>query len=131
MGIQKKSIALYILLSIVTCGVFGWYWMYTLTEDINKITGNKDDFSGGIAVLLNIVTCGIFGIYWAYKQGEKLDKYLAGKDGIVTSDTENLSILYLVLACLNYFTGFTVLIVRALIQDNLNRLNEENSNTTI
>lgn len=124
MYIQKRNIGVNVLLSIVTCGIYGLYWMYTLNEDTNYITRNKADFSGGMVILLNIVTCGIFGVYWAYRQGEKLDKYFATRRGGVVS-TENLSMLYLLLAICSYFTGFTTLVAYALMQDKLNRIIEE------
>lgn len=127
MFIQKRNIGVNVLLSIVTCGIYGLYWMYTLTEDTNYITRNRDDFSGGIVVLLNIVTCGIFGVYWAYKQGEKLDRYFAERSGIGAAATENLSMLYLLLAICSYFTGFTVLVAYALMQDKLNHIIDDNN----
>ena len=35
--IQKRNIAVYFILSIVTCGIFGLYWFCTLNDDTNKI----------------------------------------------------------------------------------------------
>ena len=37
-GIQQRNIALCIILSIVTCGIYGWYWLYTMTEDTNRLS---------------------------------------------------------------------------------------------
>ncbi len=95
--IQQKNIALYIVLSIVTCGIFGLVWFVKITDDTNTVTPpdptGKAYTSGGIALLLTIVTCGIYGYYWAYKQGEKLDNAKASR-GLPTN---NQSVIFLIL----------------------------------
>ena len=64
--IQKRDIAIAIILSIVTCGIYGIIWFVQLTDEV-KIAAEDNEFqSGGIAFLLTLVTCGIYGIYWAY-----------------------------------------------------------------
>ena len=70
--IKERSIVLYIILSIVTCGIFGLYWFVCITEDTNA-AADVAGTSGGLALLFTIITCGIYGFYWAYKCGEKLD----------------------------------------------------------
>ncbi len=113
--VENRSIALYIVLTIITCGIFGIYWMVVLNDDTNAVTRNPNDMTGGIVVLLSIVTCGIFGWYWNYKQGEKLDK-LEGQS--------NSAILYLVLSIF----GLNI-ISYALMQDRLNKYSDNpNSN---
>lgn len=72
--VQQRNIAVSIILSLVTCGIYMLYWFVCLTEDTNAISGETDDTSGVMALILAIVTCGIYGFYWAYKRGEKIDK---------------------------------------------------------
>ena len=115
--ITKRSIGVAILLSIVTCGIYGIYWMVVVTDDTNKAINDPNGTSGGIAVLLSIVTCGIYGIYWNYKMGKKL--YSAGK--IYGKDISDNSVLYIVLAI------FGLGIVNyCLMQSDLNRFANEN-----
>lgn len=91
--INKRDIAVYILLTIVTCGLFGIYWFITLTDD-TAIASDDNSMSGGVAFLLSIVTCGIYTIYWSYKMGKKL--YDAKeKAGLNANDN---SVLYLILS---------------------------------
>lgn len=104
--VERKSIALCIVLSLITCGLYSLYWMYCLAEDVNTITG-RVDASGGMVLLLSIVTCGIYGLYWLYKCGDAMDR-LRGGGGY-------LGILYLLLGLL----GFGI-ISFALLQSNLN-----------
>ena len=68
--IQQRNIALCIILSIITCGIYGLYWFVCLTNDTNA-AADTEGTSGGVALILTIITCNIYGLYWAYKQGEK------------------------------------------------------------
>ena len=70
--IQKRNIAMYIILSIVTCGIFGIYWFICLTDDSKLAANDNESASGPVAFLLTIVTCGIYGWYWAYKLGDRV-----------------------------------------------------------
>jgi len=108
LGIAPRSIAMAIILSIVTCGIYGLYWFVVLTNDMNKLSGNESDTSGGMALLLSLVTCGIYTFFWAYKIGEKRD--------IVAGENSSSGILYLILSLF----GFGI-IVYALAQDAINK----------
>jgi membrane protease YdiL (CAAX protease family) len=109
--IEKRNIALYVIVTLVTCGLFGLYWFVVLTDDTNKLAGEADT-SGVIALLLTIVTCGLYGLYWAYKRGEKIDKAKQMRN----IPASNGGILYLIL----YFFGG--IIAYALIQNEINNL---------
>lgn len=110
--IQKRNIAVCIILSFITCGIYGLYWMACMNNDTNTAS-NTFGTSGGMVVLLTIVTCGIYGIYWAYKQGEKID-VAKNNRGIASG---NSAILYLLL------TLFGLSIVAwALMQNDLNQM---------
>ena len=111
--IERRNIAVCIVLTLVTCGIYGIYWIVCLTNDVNTVSGDVNGTSGGMVVLLTIVTCGIYGIYWAYKQGEKLD-FTKNNRGIPSS---NSGVLYLILQIF----GFGI-IAYALMQNALNKL---------
>ena len=110
--IQQRNIAVCIILSIVTCGIYGLYWYICLNNDTNTAS-NTFGTSGGVVVLLTIITCNIYGIYWAYKQGEKIDTAKANR-GLPAG---NSGVLYLIL------TLFGLSIVAwALMQNELNQM---------
>ena len=111
--IERRNIAVCIVLTLVTCGIYGIYWIVCLTNDVNTVSGDVNGTSGGMVVLLTIVTCGIYGIYWAYKQGERLD-FTKNNRGIPSS---NSGVLYLILQIF----GFGI-IAYALMQNELNKL---------
>lgn len=110
--IQQRNIAVCIILSIVTCGIYGLYWLVCLTNDTNTAAGTTDGTSGGMVLLLTIVTCNIYSLYWGYKQGEKID-IAKQKKGMPSSDS---NVLYLLL-CL-----FVPVVAWALMQNELNNL---------
>lgn len=105
--VQNRNIALCIVLSIITCGIYGLYWLVVLNDDVNLVSKEPNPTSGGMVLLLTIVTCGIYGWYWLYKQGEKLDRADGGSSS---------GILYLVLG----FVGLAI-VSYALMQDRLNK----------
>ena len=69
--IKKKELVTTIILSVVTCGIYGIIWFIDLTNDAAKLNSDSE-FSSGKAFLFTIITCGIYGIYWNYKMGRKL-----------------------------------------------------------
>ena len=73
MPINKRNLAVSIILTIVTCGIYGIYWFIVMTDDTKNVSGDINGASGGVAFLLTLVTCNIYGYYWAYKQGERID----------------------------------------------------------
>jgi hypothetical protein len=115
MQLQQRSIALYVVLSLVTCGIFALYWYYTIASDIYN-TNHTLGTSPGITLLLNIVTGGIYGIYAYYKWGQALNEVCVRK-GIPGEDR---AILYLILSIF----GLGI-INMALIQSDINQLAEE------
>lgn len=111
----KRNIGLCIVLSIITCGIYGIYWFVVLANDTNVASGHaQDGTSGGVAFLLTLVTCGIYGFYWAYKQGEKLNEAKAMRN--MPTDS-NASIIYLILQIF----GLGI-VAYALMQNELNKM---------
>ena len=112
MGIPERNIVTCILLTIVTCGIYGLYWYYTLTEDSNKIATDPAPASGGMAILLSLVTCGIYTYYWMYKRGEYVDQYNA-----LRGRQSSNAVLYLILTIF----GFGI-VAYCMLQNELNQI---------
>ncbi len=109
---QERNIVTCIILTIVTCGIYGIVWFVGLTDDAAR-ANNNPNFSGGKALLLTLVTCGIYSIYWYYKMGKELFNAKVSRN-IMTSDQ---SVLYLVLGLF----GFGI-VNYCLMQNELNEL---------
>lgn len=117
--IEEKNIATCIILSIVTCGIYGLYWLVCMVNDLNVVAETPEDTSGGMVLLLSIVTCGIYELYWLYKAGEKLN---AAKQKHGLSVDSNSGIIYLILGIF----GFAI-VSWALIQSELNKMATPNA----
>ena len=65
-AISRRSIPMCIILSIVTFGIYGLYWLYCLASDVNTLTGEEDS-SGFKVLILSIITLGLYELYWLYK----------------------------------------------------------------
>lgn len=108
---KQRNIALCIVLSVITCGIYGIYWFICVTDDVNQVS-DRYTTSGAMAFVLSLITCGIYGIYWAYKMGECLDTARAEHG----EPTGSLAIIFLIL---NIF-GLSI-ITLALAQNELNK----------
>ena len=110
---QERNIAVAIILTIVTCGIYGLYWFVVISDDVKEYSNDSEMMSGGVALLLTIVTCGIFGFYWAYKLGKNM---FSAQQMNNLPATDN-SVLYLILELF----GLGI-IVWAIIQNDLNTI---------
>ncbi|MCL2056569.1 MAG: DUF4234 domain-containing protein [Oscillospiraceae bacterium] len=112
MQLQERGIALYIILSIITCGIFGIYWYYCIASDLYNNRHNIPT-TPVLTIVLYIVTGGIYGIFVYYKWGQAMTA-LCREHSIPDEDR---AILYVILALF----GFSI-INMALIQNDLNQL---------
>lgn len=69
-----RSLGMYILLTIVTCGIYGYYFIYKMAKDVNTACEGDGKSTSGLAafILLSIVTCGIYAWVWYYNLGNRL-----------------------------------------------------------
>lgn len=65
---EDRSLVMYILLSIVTCGIYSYYFLYSIAQDANVVCADDGKKTSGLAafILLSIVTCGIYAWIWYY-----------------------------------------------------------------
>ena len=54
-----RSIALGIIFSLLTCGIYSLYWQYKQMKTLNGWLG-RTDYRFGLWLLLSFVTCGIY-----------------------------------------------------------------------
>jgi hypothetical protein len=69
-----RSLLMVILLSLITLGIYTYYFIYSVANDVNTACdGDGQSTSGLIAFLvLSMITCGIYSYYWYYKLGNRL-----------------------------------------------------------
>lgn len=103
---KKRNVALCVIFTIITCGIYGLYWLVQINNCVNELADPPQKTSGVIVVLLTIVTCGLYGIYWAYRMGGLLDTALAMR----SMPTQNRSVTYLILAVIQLgFVGWILM----------------------
>ncbi|MEY8522216.1 DUF4234 domain-containing protein [bacterium 1XD8-76] len=69
-----RSIWIYILLSFITCGIYPYFFIHSLANDVNDLCeGDGESTSGILAfIFLGFITCGIYRIIWWYKLANRL-----------------------------------------------------------
>ena len=110
-----RSLLVFILLSIVTCGIYTWVFIYQLIKDVNiACEGDGDDTPGfWMFFLLTLVTCGIYGYVWYYKLGNRLQVNCA-RYGQPTTEGGTAVLLWMlfgILLCgVGVFMGWNIII---------------------
>ena len=71
---DDRGLASYIILSIITCGIYSYYFIYKMAHDVNiACEGDGENTSGLVAfILLSLITCGIYAWFWYYNLGNRL-----------------------------------------------------------
>lgn len=74
-----RNIALDVVLSVVTCGLYYLYWHYKQLEAVNAVIG-EDRFSFVKWLLLTLLTCGLWHIYHEYMLSQAVSVALGRND---------------------------------------------------
>ncbi|MBO5293704.1 MAG: DUF4234 domain-containing protein [Clostridia bacterium] len=69
-----RSIIPFILLGIITCGIYNLWYMYHLVNDVNELCREDGKHSPGILtyILLSLITCGIYSFFYWFRIGDML-----------------------------------------------------------
>lgn len=69
-----RNILLFVVLSIVTCDIYAFYFIYKLAQDINIMCVDDGKKTGGLVayILLSYITCGLYSYYWQYEIANRL-----------------------------------------------------------
>ena len=94
----KQSIGLGILLTLITCSIYGLYWQYKQMATLNAWLG-RNEYSFWLWLLLSLITCGIYGIYYEYKMANGINSVQANNDLAFDS---NLPIICILLAIFGF-----------------------------
>ncbi|WP_207940246.1 hypothetical protein DOK78_002278 [Enterococcus sp. DIV2402] len=63
---RERSVLLVVVLTLITCGIYFFVWMYQVTKELTEYT---EDYrlSPGLAVVFTLLTCGFYTLYWWYR----------------------------------------------------------------
>lgn len=69
-----RGLLVYIILSLITCGIYSYYFLYKMAYDVNIACEGDGESTAGLLqfVVLSFVTCGIYAWIWYYKLGNRL-----------------------------------------------------------
>ena len=121
--VKKRSLVVLILLSIVTFGIYGLYWIHKLAKDVNVICEGDGKKTSGLLVyiLLGIITFGIYSLIWVYMLGDRLQDN-AQKYNITIKEGGGIVLLWLILGTFIIVGPFIALYI---IIKNTNALADE------
>ncbi|WP_178006206.1 DUF4234 domain-containing protein [Mediterraneibacter sp.] len=111
----------YIVLSIITCGIYGYYFIYTVARDVNTACAGDGKTTGGLVqfILLSIVTCGIYSWWWEYSLGNRLAAN-APRYGLSFSENGTTILLWLIFGA--FLCGIGPFIAMNIIIKNTNSI---------
>ncbi|MCD8369746.1 MAG: DUF4234 domain-containing protein [Clostridiales bacterium] len=71
---DDRSLLLYIIFGILTCSIYCFYFMYSMSKDINTICEGDGLHTGGLGAMIGyyIITCGWYGVYWGTSTADRL-----------------------------------------------------------
>lgn len=120
--IEQRSFAKYLLLSILTCGIYALYFWYRYAEDMNLMCqGDGEETTNYLlAWLFGILTCGIYLWYWFYQVGNRIQKN-GKRYGVTIVENGSSVILWLIIG--TYLTcGIAALFAYYILVKNFNQL---------
>ncbi|MBS6194850.1 MAG: DUF4234 domain-containing protein [Clostridiales bacterium] len=71
---ENRALWKYIVFSLLTCGIYSYYFIYKMAMDVNMMCSDDGEKTSGLVafVLLSFLTCGIYAWIWYYKLGNRL-----------------------------------------------------------
>ena len=88
-AMKNRNIVLCVVFSLITCGIYGIYWIYQLVVAVPQITGVPATVQNPI--LETLLCCTPYQFYWQYKVGESLDA--KGINGISAGNNKIIFLL--------------------------------------
>ena len=100
----NRSLLKYLILSIITCGLYSFFFIHGVAKDVNEMCKNDGDKVGGLVayIILSYLTCGLYSIYWQYKIANRLQANAPSYGLYFSENGTNILLWYLVgwLLCL-------------------------------
>ena len=127
--IKQRSFLTYILLSLITCGIYSIIFWYNYTDDLNRICkGDGKETKNYILVLiLSFITCGIYYWIWMYGIGNRLSEN-APRYGARFQENGTTILLWMLFGSL--ICGIGPFIAIHILIKNINELADRNNQLT-
>lgn len=91
----ERSLLLFVLLSLITLGLYGMWFIYQMSEDVNLACEGDGSYTSGFVpfLILSYVTLFIYVFFWCYKLGNRLHDN-ASRYGLQFKDTGSSILLW-------------------------------------
>lgn len=118
---EDRSLLMYILLTIVTCGIYSYYFLYSIAQDANVICAEDGKKTDGLVmfIVLSFVTCGIYAWIWYYNLGNRLAEN-APRYGLTFTENGTTILMWQIFGAL--LCGIGPFIAMNILINNMNRL---------
>lgn len=125
--IKHRDFIAMVLLSIITCGIYGIIFWYQYSDDMNKVCygDGKETKNYLLVILLSIITCGIYSWIWHYGVGNRLAEN-APRYGLRFNEDGTTVLLWMLLGSL--LCGFGTLYAQYIMVKNMNTLADSFNN---
>lgn len=118
--IQERNFWQVFLLNLITCGIYGIFFIYGVTKDINQMAGEDGKQTDPtLVVILWLVTCGIYPLIWYYTQGNRLQN-MGRNNGVQIDENGTTYLVWTLVGSL--LAGIGPLVAQYLMIQNFNRL---------
>ncbi len=117
----NRSLFLFIILTFLTCGIYGWYYYYSVAKDANIICAGDGEETAGLLkhILLLLVTCGIYEYIWQCQLADRLRRN-ASRYGVTIG--ENGTTVFLWMLPGSWCCGLGVFVAYHIQMKNINKL---------
>ena len=118
---ENRDFVLYVILTIITCGISGLVFLYSMIQDVNTVCDGDGEHTRGLMglILLSLVTCGIYSFYWYYCLGNRLANN-APRYGMSFQENGTTVLLWMVIGSL--LCGLGTWVATYIIIKNCNQL---------
>ena len=88
---------MFIVLTFITCGIYPWYFYYSVAKDANIICEGDGEETAGLLkhILLLFVTCGIYEYIWHCQFADRLRRN-ASRYGVTIEENGTTVLLWFI-----------------------------------
>ena len=106
---QKRSFLQYILLSVVTCSLYHYWFMDSLVKDVNAICkkDGQDTVGVGRMIGFSILTFGVYQYLWLAEIVDRVYDSADEYDVEIRQDSESFFIWMILVPFIGYFIAYT------------------------
>lgn len=116
---RKRNPLAVVALTLVTFGIYAYYWLYKTTDELREKTG-REDLHPAVDVLLALITVGLWGIWAGYRNARIVHEELTDRG----EEHSDRSLAVAGISALSLVSGWAWVVAMAVLQEDLNRFAE-------